>query len=178
MSTFLGISLSKHEENILTGVIIDVVDETHASLSDEAVLHKLIDIVNERDELEFQLRETKKELRAVKKELSQMNQGRDIVSDINSSSKYIIAPTEELRLLCIKNNLFTCADNGQYERFFVLNENSIDFSEFTVDLGILASYAYECSEGISYYEVYNIFEKASKEYHSRIEKDAEDEIEK
>lgn len=178
MSTFLGIPLSIHEENILTSVIIDVADKTHAHLSDEAVLHKLIDVVNERDELKFQLREVKKELWAVKKELSSINQNKntdvnakDIESDVKSSGKYTIAPAEELRMLCIENNLFTCADNKQYERFFEMNENG-------ADLRLLASYAFACSDDILYSDIYNIFEKMSKEYHSCAEKDAEDEIEK
>lgn len=164
MSTFFGIPLSKHEENILTGVIIDVADGTQAPVTDEYILHKLIDIVNEKDELKAQLRKTKQELWAVKKELSQMNQDRYIVSDINSSSKYTIAPAEELRMLCIENDLFTCADNKQYERFFEMNEKG-------AELGLLASYAYACSDDISYSDVYDIFEKASKEYGGDVAKE-------
>lgn len=164
MSTFLGIPLSSHEENILTGVIIDVADKTHTSLSEEAVLHKLIDIVSEKNKLEVQLRQIKHELWTVKKELSQMNQDRYIVSDISSSSKYTIAPAEELRMLCIENNLFTCADNKQYERFFEMNEKG-------AELGLLTSYAYACNDDISYSDVYDIFEKASKEYGGDVAKE-------
>lgn len=171
MSTFLGIPLSRHEDNILTSVIIDVADGTQAPVTDEYILHKLIDIVNKKDELKTQLRKTKQELWAVKKELSQMNQDRYLVGDINSSAKYTIAPAEELRMLCIENNLFTCADNKQYERFFEMNEKG-------AELGLLTSYAYACSDDILYSDIYNIFEKMSKEYHSYAKKDAEDEMEK
>lgn len=77
--------------------------------------------------------------------------------DTQSNRKYTIAPPDELRKVCIDNNLFTCADVDQYDRFFNMNESGADFD-------LIVSYAYACSDVVSYMYIRDIFESARNQY--------------
>lgn len=43
--------------------------------------------------------------------------------------KYSVTTTEELRMLCIKNNWFTCGTIEQYEKLFYANRNGCPIEE-------------------------------------------------
>lgn len=77
--------------------------------------------------------------------------------DTQSNRKYTIAPPDELRKVCIDNNLFTCADVDQYDRFFNMNESGADFD-------LIVSYAYACSDVVSCMYIRDIFESARNQY--------------
>lgn len=61
MITFMGVSLSKEEEVFLTSVIIEMADGQ--KISEEDILHKLIDMAQSHDKLEM----TRRELRKLRK---------------------------------------------------------------------------------------------------------------
>lgn len=81
-----------------------------------------------------------------------------------SGGKYTIAPTYLLRDVCMENNLFTCASNDQYERFFVMNQNKADFN-------LLVSYAYACSDITSIDIVRDILNDARTNYNKTHKED-------
>lgn len=78
-------------------------------------------------------------------------------TDTHTNQKYTIAPPNELRKVCIDNDLFTCADISQYDRFFEMNESGADFE-------IMVSYAYACSDMVSYALVRDILQSAKDRY--------------
>lgn len=43
--------------------------------------------------------------------------------------KYTVTTGEELRILCIRNNWFTCGSNRQYDKLFYANENGCPIEE-------------------------------------------------
>lgn len=77
--------------------------------------------------------------------------------DTQSNRKYTIAPPDELRKVCIDYDLFTCADVNQYDRFFDMNESGANFN-------MMASYAYACSDVVSYEYVRGILESTRDRY--------------
>lgn len=86
--------------------------------------------------------------------------GKDITLeslDTQKDQKYTIAPPDELRKICIDYDLFTCADVDQYDRFFDMNESGANFN-------MMASYAYACSDVVSYEYVRGILESTRDRY--------------
>lgn len=77
--------------------------------------------------------------------------------DTQNNRKYTIAPPDELRKICIDYDLFTCADVDQYDRFFDMNESGANFN-------MMASYAYACSDVVSYEYVRGILESTRDRY--------------
>ena len=43
--------------------------------------------------------------------------------------KYSITTPDELRMLCIRKNWFTCGSNSQYDKLFYANENGCPIEE-------------------------------------------------
>lgn len=84
--------------------------------------------------------------------------------DTQSNRKYTIAPPDELRKACIDYELFTCADNDQYDRFFDMNESGADFD-------LLVSYAYACTDVFSYEYVRGILE-STRDWYQEISQDS------
>ena len=70
----------------------------------------------------------------------------------------MIIPNEDLRMLCIKNNWFTCGSCEQYEKLFMANR-------FGMPLEQIAVIIWTCSnEKWLLLTIINELEKAQKEY--------------
>ena len=69
----------------------------------------------------------------------------------------MIIPNEDLRMLCIKNNWFTCGDINQYDKLFQANR-------FGMPLEQIAVIIWTCSNGWLLQAIREELEKAQKEY--------------
>ena len=62
--------------------------------------------------------------------------------------KYTVTTNEDLRLLCIKNNWFTCGSNEQYEKLFRANEGLATIEEIATIIWICSDENQWCRRDI------------------------------
>lgn len=62
--------------------------------------------------------------------------------------KYTVTTNEDLRLLCIKNNWFTCGSNEQYEKLFRANEGLAPIEEIATIIWICSDENQWCRRDI------------------------------
>lgn len=75
--------------------------------------------------------------------------------------RYAIAPTSELRNLCIKNNWFTAGTCSQYEKLFELNQQPVNVKDIALVIWL-------CSDEVDMNEIFDKLVDAKADYHERI----------
>lgn len=79
----------------------------------------------------------------------------------------MIIPNENLRMLCIENDWFTCGSNRQYEKLFQANRFGATIEQLTLIIWL-------CSDDVPNYRIREILEKAQKEYDDLMEQGEEE----
>lgn len=73
--------------------------------------------------------------------------------------KYSVTNNDELRMLCIKNNWFTCGSINQYEKLFYANKNGCSIEEIATIIWICSDEEKWCRR-----DILDELKKAQEEY--------------